>query len=68
DQQSSMADSAKIEADPRKLLLSRGPRVRLSAEQIRDQALAGSGLLDEETQARLGKNMAGRRGVQIQAN
>lgn len=44
-QQSAAARPELIEKDPRNLLLARGPRVRLSAEQIRDQALAVSGLL-----------------------
>jgi len=34
--------------DPDDRYYSRAPRVRLSAEQVRDQALAVSGLLDEE--------------------
>ena len=34
--------------DPDNKFYSRAPRVRLSAEQVRDQALAVSGLLDEE--------------------
>jgi hypothetical protein len=43
--QSSVTDAASRERDPDNEWLARGPSYRLSAEQIRDTALAASGLL-----------------------
>ena len=43
--QSSFTTKELRERDPKNLLLTRGPRFRLTAEVVRDQALAASGLL-----------------------
>ncbi len=45
-QQRSLADAATMADDPDNQWLARGPRFRLSAEMIRDNALASAGLLD----------------------
>jgi hypothetical protein len=47
--QSGVAEAGRVKADPTNRLLSRGPRFRLPAETIRDQALAVSGLLSAKT-------------------
>ena len=47
-QQNSVADPAIMADDPDNEWLARGPRFRLSAEMIRDNALAASGLLKEQ--------------------
>lgn len=46
--QSAVVTKAKLAADPENIYLSRAPRLRLSAELIRDQVLASSGLLNRE--------------------
>ena len=46
--QDSKLNNELISKDPYNKLYARGPRVRLSAEQIRDQALAVSGLLSDK--------------------
>ena len=46
--QSSKVTAAQLERDPENRLVARGPRLRLPAQTIRDQALAVSGLLVEK--------------------
>ena len=46
--QSSFGSRELFEKDPSNHFLARGPRVRLSAEQVRDQTLAVSGLLSKK--------------------
>ena len=47
-QQSSQVSDDLLARDPRNRLLARGPRQRLPAEVVRDNALAISGLLDQD--------------------
>jgi hypothetical protein len=46
--QSSRVTDELLERDPQNRLLARGPRFRISAEMVRDQALAASGLLSSK--------------------
>lgn len=44
--QSSLASVEQMEKDPQNVLLARGPKLRLTSEMMRDNALAASGLLN----------------------
>lgn len=47
-QQASVVTPELLERDPQNILLTRGPRVRLEAEMVRDAALVASGLFTEQ--------------------
>ncbi|MCM2373416.1 PSD1 and planctomycete cytochrome C domain-containing protein [Aporhodopirellula aestuarii] len=47
-QQSQIANADALEIDPRNRFLSRGPRIRLQAEVVRDQALSVAGLMSDK--------------------
>ncbi len=47
-QQSSHSSKKQLEIDPQNMFYTHGPRIRLTAEQIRDQALVVSGLFSEK--------------------
>ncbi|MHA8066807.1 PSD1 and planctomycete cytochrome C domain-containing protein [Aquirufa sp. ROCK2-A2] len=47
-QQSSKVSNKLLQMDPQNKFLARGPRFRLSAEQVRDQALAIAGMLNKK--------------------
>ncbi|MCA9246908.1 MAG: DUF1553 domain-containing protein, partial [Planctomycetales bacterium] len=74
--QSSRVTAELLERDPDNRLLARGPRFRLSAEMIRDQALAVSGLLSAKIygppvkpyQPKLGVNAAFGGGIDWQTS
>src|SRR5207249_10519852 len=53
--QSSKVTPELFEKDPENRLLARGPRVRLTAEMVRDQALFAAGLLSTKGGAAPGK-------------
>ena len=50
--QSSVVSKTKLAFDPNNLFYARGPRLRLTAEEIRDQALSISGLLSDKMQTK----------------
>ena len=50
--QAATASKDKLERDPENRLLARGPRLRQTAEMVRDNALAVSGLLFEKSRRR----------------